>query len=789
MNKINNKLLTIGMAFLMLFVIGSMYNVSANSADGQGGTPTDPGRGSFFMIEGRAETTQAWGEFLTRHARGLSSPSYIQRVIDYYEPSGGGYFKSGGNYNKGFKKPDGTYEKLSTSCKRSEYIWYYAHDSYTPWTSSQGYTYNYADWFSAGGNTNNAPFRNNTLNGNAGFLFNEYKASSRSRWNSGRVVIVCSGALNAELPDKQDLQLTADSKRVEYDGKPHTVNTERITNGNLKKGHKLSTKTNTTKTNEGIYTVKVKGVVITDSKGNNVTSKYKLSTKPGKLTIYANPDKSLIKKDDEHQCIDTRLEPKAEGPIWVDLVVNPFFQVENNSLESQTVAGINTQLGDYVDKGEFEKLKDITDWNEWVNKFTNIKSGNDRTPTLTLSDKNQSGLSRYGGVLTGTRRYKNKSFQVETCQPQTREWEEDKIIRKDENGNDYLYKDNSDFGEWKDDGVRLIENRKSSDPKKGKDYHYQIISANCNKEEFDKAVNASNLSVNVTSLGDRTGSAIGTTAITDNVNALPFGKPSHSEPALRRTGQKGFYTDGTSCDVFSCTSNIIKEAKNNSVENTGENPLFKEVVDENDKDNDGKPKVNPSGKDYLVFFRDNKDRSVRADIWQPNNFDNGELLIDKNRTISNTYAKIMPGGTPEIDITTIAPGTSSNNRIEKVNKTKRWSGEVNVFNIKSQWASEKDKPYELGVSWEFTAKAKNKIPVDINGDGIKSFKKANGEENVFTYNFPIACEFRNDKNSSNKAIISTSPYASGQLPKEKNPNAITDAIRTLFTRAVSDVSE
>ena len=191
---IKNKktsLLTSALAFIIIgvFVLSSVYNVNAGSADGSGGQTTSPGLGTWFVVEGQNGTREAWNKFLQKQARNQGGETRVTNIVNM-------------NNNQGFKRPDGTYEDLATSCKRSQYIWYYANGSKPGYVqiskSGAPLRYDYydtGDWFSAGSSTNNAPERSDVRDSaKKEESWNSYLANPDSRWASGKVVIVCSAA-------------------------------------------------------------------------------------------------------------------------------------------------------------------------------------------------------------------------------------------------------------------------------------------------------------------------------------------------------------------------------------------------------------------------------------------------------------------------------------------------------------------------------------------------------------------------------------------------------------------
>lgn len=774
MSKVKNFNIKIVLSILILLVFSLFngYSVQAGNADAKGDRPTVAGSGMWIEIKGENGTSKAWDEFMKRPS------AYPNRTMTKAQKVN--------SMGDGFVRSDGTRESLVESCKRSEYIWYYGNGT-DPWTKD-GYTYKHLHWYTQGRNTHRAHWMELNRGQLSQDAWQEYLNSPISRWTSGSVVLVCSGIYTVDKPPRKiDLEITANSGTFEYNAKPHTVSGANITSGDLKAGHTYSTTTTRTETNEGKYPVLVTGVSIVDSGGRSVLDQYNVTTKNGLLTIKKKeaPTTEIPDQTVETRCVNPEWTSWLTGPTWLDMIVNPTFQVEDKSLIAQTVPGMYTALGVYANDGKFDNLNKATEWETWKANFNKIKNeSNNQTPTLELNERNKDGMSRYGGVLTATARYKNQSFRVELCQPQQRTWTEVKTYRTDENGNQYLYKDESKWGEWTDiPGGKLIRNRQNS-MENGDNYHFQMLVVNCNVEDFTAAKNASTLNITESKIGDGRGSSLMTTEPTRNISRLPFGNSAHPNAALRKTGTKAFYTDGTSCgDLFTCTSNLLSSAQHDAKNNSGSAPSF--------SSSEGEAKSAPDGS-YLVFFRDNLDRKVRADVFYPVNKANlPDIFVDSNKAAFETFIEIDKSGTPEMGITTIAPWKDQRDPIsggiEPNKTTAKFNGSINTFTMKAQWSSEENKPHKLAVDWKYLATMKNRVPSRLTRFGMQTTSDIE-----YTEELPVYCEFKNNPGES-KAYYSTQPF-SNPNGTQTNPvkpirTSFENAIRVLFTRSVSDTNK
>lgn len=748
-NKKDNKIISYLLLFILIisFISTSMIqNVFADSGGGSGnaGTP-GTGEGVWWHAAGKRGTREAWDKFMNLNKPWDNETSMTKKLNKLPNAQG---FGEGDN--------------LAAACKKSEFIWWYGSDH--TWTSTKGKTYEPGYLYTEAGYTHNlrkSQHKNNTPETDpAKESFNEYLKSDHGKDNWGDnpgVVIVCSATY--EKP-KLPITLQAKSGTFEYNGENHTVSGWFPVDGtekNLKPGHRIVASASKTASNPGVYDVEFSSINILDSSGKNVNNEYsKIEGNKGKLIIWNKPPES--QEGELWQCVDYKTESVTaytKNGTSGSHVYSPGGRMNNDSIQNVTPAGEHAQDGRtlpvYGDS--------ISVWNSWKSTFVNGSRTN-MTPELNLEGMGVSSiLSHHGGVYEITKVLTKDTYTATHCQPQTREEEKKCGTFVNKNGST-SYGCWTELTPWKDDGPRMIDS--TSGPRREYERSsYQLFAVNCNKSGFNRVRNE----VGGTVITNGKGSGMLKTPTISGPNAGKLGKGSHE------TARAGFYTNGTSCqEVYNCTVKRQIGANNDSDNNLNENPLFTQEVKI-----DTHNKVNEDNQ--LVFFRDNNDRTVRADVWYVRNTGQSDLTSYPKDPAKQTYVKLY-GGTPELAITTIHPLGMESEYFKPTDPgVKSWNEHINKFNIRSQWASDEGKPYELGINWKYEAEWKNSVPGRVNGDNIISNKDYSGS-------FDVYCEFKNTKRTAYPANIPKIPHVNGYSNSPKwNP---AHALRVIFSRAVTN---
>ena len=297
----------------------------------------------------------------------------------------------------------------------------------------------------------------------------------------------------------------------------------------------------------------------------------------------------------------------------------------------------------------------------------------------------------------------------------------------------------------------------------------KLLSVNCNKDGFNSVKDK----VGGTVLANGDAGAVLQTPERSGAGPGPLGKGIHV------TATSSFYNDGDSCqEAFTCTVAKPKfSASNDANNNQGNNPhLFTEYNESAEPD---KKYELPNDEGQLVFFRDNNDRQVRADVWYPKPTDKPDLESYSGDPAKRTWVKIYnnPKPTPEIELTKIAPWSAKNDTINHFSE-KVYNGHHNRFLMKSQWTSDEGKPYQVGINWEYKATGYNIVPKIVDGYKVKDMT------GKYDYDFDVYCDFRNAAGDY-QANVPKTPFANGTTGRKWSTD---DAIRTLFTRSVSDMT-
>jgi hypothetical protein len=749
-NKKNNKIISYLLLFILIisFISTSMIqNVFADSGSGSGneGTP-GTGAGVWWHTES-GDNKSAWDKFMDLNKPRDTEASMTKKLNNL--PNAQGF---------------GEGDDLAAACKKSKFIWWYGSDH--EWTSTKGkkaITYKPGYLYTQAGETHKlskSKHENNTPESDeAKISFNKYLNSAHGKKNWGGnpgVVIVCSATY--EKP-KLPITLQANSRTFEYNGKNHTVSGWTYvnnTNKNLKPGHRIEASASKTARNPGVYDVKFSSINILDSSNKNVNNEYSgIKGLEGKLIIWNKPPES--QEGPLWRCVNPKTESVTaytKNGTSGSHVYSPGGRMNNDSIQNVTPAGKHAADGwtlpVYGDS--------ISVWNNWKSTFVNGSRTN-MTPELNLEGMGVSEiLSRHGGVYEITKVLTKDTYTATHCQPQTREKIEkcDTFYRSD--GSKYK-KCWTELTPWKDDGPRMIDST-SKKPSEKEYSSYQLFAVNCNEKGFNEVKKE----VGGTVITNGKGSGMLKTPTRSGPNAGRLGKRSH------KTARPEFYTDGKSCqEVYNCTVKRQIGANNDSDNNLNENPLFTQEVKI-----DTHNKVNEDNQ--LVFFRDNNDRTVRADVWYVRNTGQSDLTSYPKDRAKQTYVKLY-GGTPELAITTIHPlGMESEYFKPTDSGVKSWNEHINKFNIRSQWASDEGKPYELGINWKYEAEWKNSVPGRVNGDNVLSNVSNDGK-------FDVYCEFKNTKGTY-PANIPKIPHVNGYSNSPKwNP---AHALRVIFSRAVTN---
>lgn len=754
----NNKLKYIVIALIVMVMLsGLATKIYAGFIEYDGATPSHPGLGVWWTGEGKGT---AWSTFYNAQMK-ASPPKYKSEAS----------FKAAVNRNgNGAPKPDGSYETFWETCQKSKHIYWYG--SYRVWTDGK-FSYFPQTWYTQGNGTNQANWNSNSATSK--LTFEGYKKWS-SQWTGGKVVLICSYPFEVpDSPEEIPLFFKAKSGTFTYNGSFHTVEGLHPNSdvSKLKAGHRYEAVANRSEKNVGTYPVTFSKIVIYDKDNKDITNSglYKIKSENGQLKINDVIPPEVDDEDDEVQwrCVDHD-DDSAEAYVFNETIGYHGFTPSGADTLRSTYNSRYTPAGIFaMDNPPPRKHDLLSEWRSWKSTYQN---GSDTiTRELNLLGAGVSEvLSKYGGVYNIDRSLRKDTYEIEHCQPQTRKLEKVEHRKRfcDDDGCWYDYWYTWEWTPWEDVGGRIVWNSWGPD-RDYDEFNYQLLSVNCNKDGFDRAMR---------SYGDKdlsyaNGDGGASLKTIERRGAGPgiLGRGGHE------TARDSFYLDGDSCEVFACTTELFPGASHDGKNNKNNKYFFQ--AEYNDDREFGKPK-DDNNEGWLVYFRDNEDNDVRADVWYPKDTRISDLISYPEEVAIGTLGRLF-GGTPEIELTTIKPKWGGR---EFTDIGKRgelwWRGEENNFIMKSQWASYKDKPYELGLIWEYEADGINQVPAKVDGYDVK------GISQPYHYPFEIACQFENSGDNK-EALIPESPFIYGRIKESQYDNFWNprQAIRTLFVRSVS----
>ena len=744
------------MIFLLLIMMALPFMTNTVNAagfgEGEGGDPTLSDLGYWHVAEG----PNAWNTF---------------KSLQDYRRDWAWLINWINNNSLGYQYPDGSRESMEETCKRSQYIWWYA-------DYNTGYMY-----IQTRGSNNIPQSYWKPMSTDAKEALESYKSWS-DLWSGGQVVIICSAYNEPPIipePDPEPVKIVAKSGTFQYDGSYKTVegiDYNKSDLSKLKPGHTAKATIVRREREVGAYGVEVKNARIVDGSNRDVSKQYDISTQDGVLTITPLPPPS-VKEEDTWRCVDHRSD-SAKAYTFNTTSGSHGFTPEGAPGLNSTYGGRWTLAGNFANRNSVPGPGDsLSSWNSWKSSF---QGGSDTvTPDLNLQSAGVSDvLSRYGGVYNITRSLREDTYNSTNCQPQTRRLEKKtghssyKSCKTNSKGErtcttktySYTY---YEWTPWKNSGGRIVWS--SSGPSSKTDrYNYQILSVNYNRDGFNSVRNS--VGGTVLSLANGDAGAVLQTPERSGAGPGPLGRGSHV------TARSSFYNDGDSLRrAYVCTVEQSSSASNDANNNQGNKHLFTEY---NESAEPSKKYGLPNDEGQAIFFRDNNDRQVRADVWYPRPTGKSDLESYSGNPAKRTWAKIYnnPNPTPEIELTKIAPWSDKNNTINYVNSEKVYNGHHNRFLMKSQWTSDEGKPYQVGLNWEYKATGYNIVPRIVDGYKVKSMTS------VKEYNFDVYCDFKNAVGDY-QANVPKTPFANGTTSRIWSAN---DAIRTLFTRSVSDMT-
>lgn len=821
MDKKIKVMMTLFIALLLLIAFPAMVNAHD---EGQGNLPTVRGPGVWWAAQdplfnaGSGKESAAWRAFYDSQM-GTKPPKY--KSVESFKK----------RVNQAGVDVTGPGNSLWENCKKSKYVFWYGSD-HAWYDTNTKITYHQKSWYTQtdGSNNSSIPWKNMTKDSKKNL--ESYKKWS-SNWNSGKIILICSFAY--EKPTVKKLIFKANSGTFKYDGSTKIVSGlhKESDLGQLDPKHSYEAEATKKEIYPGQYDVVFTKLKIYDENKKDITQsgEYEIEIINGKLIILDDepidaPDIETT-EEREWRCIDQEWD---EASAYTRNTIDGYeaFGVSGAPTMRRMFRAKETRAGDFAYRNPVpQEYESYRDWLYWKKEFTRYDPDALITEELDLEQGGVSKiLSKYGGVYNIEKELLEETYEVRHCQPQERFLTRERysgrrldifdardfiggmIELEDRIGylsgeitdvyigrepiDDYIIIDGrhrvyteeiyswevimEEWSPWEDIGGRMID-RSRGPYRDYEEYIYQILSVNCNKGEFQNVVRRyEDLSY---ANGDA-GGVLKTPQVRNN--------GSSSSPLGRTypTNRNSFYTDGESCDVFTCTAMPLRDSEDDSRNNkNNKNSNNIGYYQSEYPVKDPRRGIEFEGldayKDHLVFFRDNEDNEVRADIWYPKEVNKRDLKSFPGQEASGTSGKLYRG-TPEIELTTIMPwgGLPREDRFTSFPQVKTWNSPKNRFIMKSQWSSKEGQPYEMSLLWTYSGLGQNHVPAVVDGDDVKSMTS------LYSYYFDIGCTFENNERGYHKGYIPKNPFVTPYIDRDKTLETTRGRIKAIFVRAASD---
>lgn len=245
---------------------------------------------------------------------------------------------------------------------------------------------------------------------------------------------------------------------------------------------------------------------------------------------------------------------------------------------------------------------------------------------------------------------------------------------------------------------------------------WQMLSVHCNAEDFKALANSGNgvKTISQGNTNNKVAAAVNSKVYQKRPTVLDFGDKRNSNAAKKATANLGFYDKECPFDCTPAKSTSSGASSNNGAVNNSGN-TGKKGADKYGATSGG---LNNNSFD---FFRDNGQKDVKVDVWYPANVSGVSYKGQAPKTTTVTrWAEGTPGTTGKnggkFAMKTKSGTTLFNGKTKEAAPQKNWSTDTfdtanstslpglhNEFTVQASWASEKDKPQQLNVKYEYEA--------------------------------------------------------------------------------------
>lgn len=314
-------------------------------------------------------------------------------------------------------------------------------------------------------------------------------------------------------------------------------------------------------------------------------------------------------------------------------------------------------------------------------------------------------------------------------------------------------------GNYTEENIEPIESGGFS-PEKS----YQIINVRCNEQEFDR-------------LMSRTGSTVKSRSPASSSGVSPI--VNHRIARFYNGLGVDFYYSSKGCEnEYRCTSkpaNSQFSDRKNNIQDTGEqvNGLY-------GAQSDGK------SSSRFSFFRDNIPQTIRNDIWwlNPLNANPNDWDFNSADSASATFVTMDTTATPLADLFNLEDSSHNvvltGNDIQNRNNALLYYNEVNIFNWRASWASERAHPHKMNIRYGYRPETIAEFTPDTL-DSDQNIETSAEQETMDMY-----CDVKYNTKQEDIPIISNKPKEDEYKPIKE---FVEDSFRNLIVQFVKSSAE
>lgn len=296
----------------------------------------------------------------------------------------------------------------------------------------------------------------------------------------------------------------------------------------------------------------------------------------------------------------------------------------------------------------------------------------------------------------------------------------------------------------------------------GTDYNptvsYQMLNVRCNIDDFRSL--AARTNSEILTFGSGNGSATAKSPIVKNSLSTAYNDVDVD-----------FYYSGKSCNqIWGCSTS----PNAGGVGDASYNKQDKGDIDGVSFGAQSKEKISSN----FEFFRDNVPNLIRNDVSVPADRNVGEEIGEWQKAATATFITLDPTGTPAADMFTLQDEDEKTLITGKELPSKNYllfDKEVNKFNWKASWASEKDRPHGMNIRYAYKPIIKN--------TSVEAWNRENASTGITQYNLDIFCDVEFDTLEVKDPIIKNTPKSEPYQPITKFNNDKSKTLKVSFVKS------